>query len=382
MSTAVEEIGRHQLTREWESHPTAPAKPLGCDYGYVSGGQPVCCTRDEVISSVVARGVPYVQFVWTPETAAPVPPESAPELVCAFRERAARAARNEIYLGVGFAGFGLLLALIFWDPSLLYRNYFIAIGAVALCGGVWQLRQSRSYGAGDARADAAGARFAAWLKAQETTVYTKFVAACIIVVGAAQLIAGDKESVEAAGLVKQAVWQGQAWRLLTCTLMHANFTHFWMNFLALTSLSKLVERTTRRAFVPFVFLFSATCGSVFSLLLYPHTTSIGASGGLMGLLGFAVIAARADGPKFPPKYQRRLVEGIGFTALLGLFGFAFIDNAAHFGGLCGGALLGWLFLSPNSDLKSRAETLTAPLAAASLALLGLTAAVAVWHMFV
>ena len=102
----------------------------------------------------------------------------------------------------------------------------------------------------------------------------------------------------------------------------------------------------------------------------------------MGLLGFAVIAARADGPKFPPKYQRRLVEGIGFTALLGLFGFAFIDNAAHFGGLCGGALLGWLFLSPNSDLKSRAETLTAPLAAASLALLGLTAAVAVWHMFV
>jgi membrane associated rhomboid family serine protease len=354
---------------------------MGCDYGYVSGGEPVCCAREELIERVVVRGVSDIEFVWTPETPAPVPPEAAPELIGAFRGRAARAARHELYLGAGFTGFGLLLALILRDTTLLYRNLFTVIGAVALTGGVWQLRRNRSYGAEEARADAGGARFDAWLTSQETTVYTKYVAACLIIVGVAQFIAGDKESVEAAGLVKQAVWRGQAWRLFTCTLMHANFTHFWMNFFALTQLSKLIERTTQRAYVPVVFLFSALCGSIFSLLLYPHTTSIGASGGLMGLMGFAVFAARADEAKYPPKYLRRLVEGIGFVALLGLFGFALIDNAAHFGGLCGGTLLGWMFLSPGNDRKTRAESWLTPLAGVSIVLLGLTAVVAVWQMF-
>jgi membrane associated rhomboid family serine protease len=100
----------------------------------------------------------------------------------------------------------------------------------------------------------------------------------------------------------------------------------------------------------------------------------------MGLLGFAVVAARADGSKFPPKYQRRLVEGIAFTALLGLFGFAFIDNAAHLGGLCGGAFLGWLFMG-SGERRTRAEARLAPLAAVSLAVIGVTVVVAVWHMF-
>jgi membrane associated rhomboid family serine protease len=381
MSTAVEEINQQRLRREWESPQSAPDKPMGCDYGFVLGDESVCCDLEELIERVVKRGVPDVQFVWTPETPVPVPPEAAPELICAFRERAARAARREIYIGAGCLGFGLLLALIFRDTTLLYRNFFTVIGAVALTGSVWQLRRNRSYGAEEARADAGGARFDAWLRSQETTLYTKYVAACLIIVGVAQLIAGDKESIEAAGLVKPAVWRGQAWRLLTCTLMHANFTHFWLNFLALTQLSKLIERTTRRAYVPVVFLFSALCGSVFSLLLYPHTTSIGASGGLMGLMGFTVVAARADEAKYPPKYLRRLVEGIGFVALLGLFGFAFIDNAAHFGGLCGGALLGWMFLSPGNDRQSRVESWLTSLAGVSIIILGLTAAVAVWQMF-
>jgi hypothetical protein len=130
MSTVVEEISRPRRDREWEPPLSAPDKPLSCDYGYVAGGQAVCCAREELIERVVVRGVPDIQFVWTPETPEPVPPEVASELVGTFRKRAARAARNEIYLGAGFIGFGLLLALLFRDSTLLYRNFFTVIGAV------------------------------------------------------------------------------------------------------------------------------------------------------------------------------------------------------------------------------------------------------------
>jgi membrane associated rhomboid family serine protease len=381
MIVTLEEVSRPRTEREWETPGRLPGRLPDCDYGFVTGGQAVGCTPEELIARVAERGVPQIKLVWTPENAAPVFPEKVPWLVAAFRLRAVRAARKEVYWGAGFLAFGTLLALIFRDWALLYRNFFSVLGAVALAGGVWELKRGKSYSPEDAEADAAGARFAAWLKAQRVGAYTKYLAACIIAVGAAQVFAGEGQSIKAAGLVKPAVWDGQVWRLLTCTLMHANFYHFWMNFLALIQLSRLVESMTRRTYVPAVFLLSAFCGSVFSLLLYPHTTSVGASGGLMGLMGFMTVDAHFDRGKYPPKYLKRLAEAIGFVALLGLFGFAFIDNAAHLGGLCGGALLGLLFLRPaGDDRRRKAESLLTPLAVASLVLLALIAVVGVWQI--
>ena len=65
----------------------------------------------------------------------------------------------------------------------------------------------------------------------------------------------------------------------------------------------------------------SSTGSV-SLVLYPNTTSAGASGGLMGLLGFITVAAYVDREKYPPKYLKHLIEGICFVALPGVAGFA------------------------------------------------------------
>ena len=365
---------------EWELPGWIPDKPEGCDYGYVSNGHAIGCTREELISNVSKRGLSDIKFVWTPETPQPVFPEKVPLLLTAFKKRAAKEARSEIYWGAGFIIFGLVLALGFSDWQLLYRNFFSVLGAVALVGGLWELYRIREYTQADAESVASSARFADWIGTKSISGYTVAISACIIVVGVAQAVTGNKESIQAAGLVKPEVWRGEWWRLFTCTLMHVSFMHFWMNFLALLQFARLIEQTIHRAYMPLVFLPSALCGSVFSLLLYPHSTSVGASGGLMGLFGFMTVAVLFEQHKYPPKYLRRLIEGIIFVGLLGIIGFAFIDNAAHLGGLVGGSALGWIFLRPKSKAGALGKALPL-LSVASLFLIGLIALAAILRMF-
>jgi len=84
--------------------------------------------------------------------------------------------------------------------------------------------RSRQYSLEDAASDASTARFTAWIKKKSLSGYTVTLAACIVVVTAAQIFPED--AIRAAGLVKPAFRNGEIWRLFTATLMHANFTHF------------------------------------------------------------------------------------------------------------------------------------------------------------
>jgi membrane associated rhomboid family serine protease len=383
MKTATEEYkNQTRIEHEWELPDRILDKPAGYDYGYMTDEKATGCSQEELISKVVKRGIADIDLVWTPETPHPVLPEKVPLLISAFKKRAGKEARKAIYWGAGLLIFGLILALAFNDKKLLYRNLFSILGAVALLEGLWQLYSLRNYSLEDVESEASSARFADWIKSRSITGYTAAIASCIILVGLAQVITGEKQSILAVGLVKAEVWRGQWWRLFTCTLMHVNFTHFWMNFLALLEFARIIEQTIQRAYMPLVFLLSALSGSVFSLLLYPNTTSVGASGGLMGLLGFMTMAVYFNHEKYPPKYFRRLIEAIIFVGLLGVVGFAFIDNAAHLGGLLGGLTVGWIFLRRVS--KGERGTLRVGLSLMgiiSLVLIGLITAAALWHMF-
>ena len=371
-----------EIEHEWDLSGWIPDKPTQSDYGYVINGSAFGCSQEELISRIAQSGISNIKFVWTPEKPQPVFPEHVPFLVDAFKRHAAKKARHEVYWGAGFLLFGLALALGFGNWQLLYRNFFSVLGAVGLLGGFWELSRLRHYTQADAVSAASSERFARWLKSKSISNYTIAIAASLIVVGTAQMIAGDKESIQAAGLVKPEVWDGQWWRLLTCTLMHINFTHFWMNSLALFQFARIIEQTINRALMPIIFLISALCGSVFSFLLYPHITSVGASGGLMGLLGFMTIAVFLEPQKYPPMYLRRLVEGILFVGLLGVVGFAFIDNAAHLGGLCSGSILGWIFLKRVANQEQgRLEACLPLMGIISLIFIWLIAVTGIWHMF-
>jgi hypothetical protein len=77
-----------------------------------------------------------------------------------------------------------------------------------------------------------------------------------------------------------------------------------------------------------------------------------------------------------------LIEASGFVAVPGIVGFAFIDNAAHFGGLGCGLLLGWVVLRREQTAFGRIiKRRLSLLATLSLMLTGIIALIAIRQMF-
>ncbi len=182
-------------------------------------------------------------------------------------------------------------------------------------------------------------RFETWLALQKSPV-TWVLLGLIVAVALVQMYL-DKSimvfygSVEKAGLVKPAYFGGEWWRLLTAPMLHGGIVHLVMNGLGLLYLGKRVEVFARWPHVAMVFLFCAFVGGEASAR-FMDAPSVGASGGLMGWLGFLLVFETLHSKLVPRSARRRLVAGVIMTGLIGLVGYRFIDNAAHFGGLLAG----------------------------------------------
>jgi membrane associated rhomboid family serine protease len=193
-------------------------------------------------------------------------------------------------------------------------------------------------------------RFETWLEWQKAPV-TRIILVLVALVGLAQLMPGD--SLTAAGLVKERYLHGEWWRLLTAPLMHGHPLHFLMNAAALIYLGKRMEVFARWPHVPIVFLFAACIGGEASAR-FVAAPSVGASGGLMGWLGFLLVFESLHGNLVPRRARRRLLAGVLLTGMIGLVGYRFIDNAAHLGGLLAGMIYAAIvFPQSTSPLRPR-----------------------------
>jgi len=138
-----------------------------------------------------------------------------------------------------------------------------------------------------------------------------------------------------------AILQGEVWRLVTANYLHAGLLHLLFNGYALMSLGPLIEESfgARKFFL--LYTVTGVCAIATSAVLHPGVPSVGASGALFGLLGFAFVYGRLRGGAAGRAIADQLLRYIILGAVM--FLIPGIDSMAHLGGLVSGALFA-LFL--------------------------------------
>ena len=166
-------------------------------------------------------------------------------------------------------------------------------------------------------------------------------AACLVIApftlsGAANLLTarlydwGAKANANIAG--------GEWWRLLTAAFLHAGLLHLLFNLYALFVVGSLVEEVLGPARLFGIYMVAALTGSLASYTLNSHL-SVGASGAIFGLMGAALVAGLRhpdDWAVLSANHWKGLFIWAAYS-LIGGFTTTGIDNAAHIGGLVGGA---------------------------------------------
>lgn len=139
----------------------------------------------------------------------------------------------------------------------------------------------------------------------------------------------------------------EPFRLLSSVYAHHGLLHFGMNMLGFVSLARSAEGLVGSGRTVIAFVVTAVVGNVATvgyreLSGAPAFISLGASGGILGVMGLllGVLIRRGD-----PAWKNLAINTLFYAVL---FGFAvnatnsgvLINNAAHIGGLLSGILLG------------------------------------------
>lgn len=136
---------------------------------------------------------------------------------------------------------------------------------------------------------------------------------------------------------------GELWRAVTSSFLHANIYHLLLNMYALFYFGNFFESQYGGKKLFSIYILTGMLGSLMSLAGdfvsiefmgdLTYSIGVGASGALFGILGYFVVV--------PSLYidKQRLYLIIILNLFLG-FAVPNIDNSAHLGGLFGGMLLG------------------------------------------
>ena len=162
---------------------------------------------------------------------------------------------------------------------------------------------------------------------------------------------------------RMAVWEGEYWRLLTGTFLHAGFLHLLLNTVLLVYVGRVIERVLgARRFLVDYFLCGIAGALAFQSAAGP-AAGVGASGAILGVAGifFVGIFSRkgSRGVELGGRFWLFVVVAIVLLVLEGeLGGFVLrhmqrgeqIAVSAHLGGFICGGFLGYLALLPRGEL--------------------------------
>lgn len=400
----------------WARDTAFPDAPEGWGWVDPTDRRTSCDSLESLAQTVLSDAGGRVCLVWTPETPRMVLPEEVPSLndaVAVSRSKWAKADLDHYStrLWRALAFFAAIFGWVFYqqfkflsqtssfgplDPlfpalkSTLNHNA-VEIGFLLLVMFVlipWYQAKKRygelgKFTTPEGLSEAVPAmRFEIWLERQKAP-FTRIFLGLMVLVGLAQLLPGESgATIRAAGLVKQAYHQGEWWRLFTAPFLHGHPIHFAMNAAALLYLGKRLEVFARWPHLPMVFIFSAVIGGQASAFYMADAgKSVGASGGLMGWLGFLLVFETLHARLVPRSARRRLAAAVFLTALIGVIGHRFIDNSAHAGGLIGGMLYAVIVFPKSSSVYRPQSTLTDRIGGSlALGICAASAAFAIWKI--
>jgi len=235
--------------------------------------------------------------------------------------------------------------------TLIFRSIFFILGALALGAGGWGLYYAKNLKLEDLIPSPEAVTYLQ-IGQLIRPVYTFILIGGIIVVTFFQYSSGLERSIEVAGFVKPAFWSShEYWRLLTGAVLHFGLLHIYFNSQALYGFGSMIEQLANRAHLPTVFMLAVIGGGLLSLWFMPEGTMVGASGGIMGLIGYMAIFGYRRKRQLPPDFLKMMLINIAFIGAIGVIGYQLIDNFAHLGGLLAGALYGFVQVptDPHAD---------------------------------
>lgn len=314
---------------------------------------PQVCDREELIERCADLKASPINYVWTEGNPFIQNIREVAFLHDAFRSRRRQSAKS----GIKRAVFHLIAwPLFLWqrtqEEGFSVGEYEMALFCITLIFGVipfvrnlGTLATSRSRTPAKTLESAESTRFQEWLS-HGSVPKTFTLCVTLLVIGIVQwfFVSSLNASIIDAGLVKQAVREGEYWRLLTGILLHGGPTHLLVNGIALLALGKMVERLAGPQILGLTLLFAGLIGSLCSQVFLPEVPSVGFSGAILGLLGFLVAMGRRKLGVIPKGFNRLLRFDTIFITVIGLSLASIIDNGAHIGGLVSGWLLGVLVI--------------------------------------
>ena len=152
--------------------------------------------------------------------------------------------------------------------------------------------------------------------------------------------------------------RGEWWRLITCAFLHGSFTHLGSNLLCYYFCTVVLFRRHNGFHIFGIFMFSVIISSI-SVLMFSQHNTVGASGGVFGLMSFwamdALRYAKKEEAQNDMKHKVQLKntddESINseLSTILTMLGQnlilsfkAGISTSAHFGGFFAGIAIGGL----------------------------------------
>ena len=134
-------------------------------------------------------------------------------------------------------------------------------------------------------------------------------------------------------LLAAPVADGDWWRIVTSGFLHAGLAHLAFNMIALWYLGTAFEEFIGPLRFSLIYLSAVVWGSAGALLFAPNSPTVGASGGVFGLMAAILVLERQRGVT--------IVSGAGIWLGINLvitFTLPGISIGGHLGGIVGGAL--------------------------------------------